>query len=66
MQVPSNLILAQLGAPTWLAILIACWGVVDASQAAIRTPAHFFLLRFLLGVAECGAFPGRYTEPRMS
>eukprot|EP00884_Botryococcus_braunii_P022688 jgi/Botrbrau1/9102/Bobra.0305s0009.1 len=59
-QVPSNVVLARVGAPTWLAVLMGCWGLVDAAQAAIRTPLHFYILRFLLGVAECGAFPGMW------
>jgi hypothetical protein len=64
--VPSNLVLARVGAPTWLAVLMGCWGVVDAAQAAIRSPAHFYILRFLLGLAECGAFPGTPLTPQAS
>jgi MFS family permease len=58
LQVPSNLILLRLGAPTWLGLTIVAWGVVAASFATLRSTAQFYILRFLLGIAECGAFPG--------
>ena len=58
LQVPSNLILLRLGAPTWLGVTIVAWGVVAALFATLRNTTQFYILRFLLGVAECGAFPG--------
>ena len=57
-QIPSNLILVKIGAPTWLGSMLAIWGTVAACCASISTAAQFMLLRFLLGVAECAAFPG--------
>ena len=57
-QIPSNLILVKIGAPTWLGSMLALWGTVAACCASISTAAQFMLLRFLLGVAECAAFPG--------
>ena len=61
LQVPSNLILLRLGAPTWLGVTIIAWGVVAALFAALRNTAEFYILRFLLGITECGAFPGTDT-----
>ena len=57
-QIPSNLLLVRVGAPTWLAGEMAIWGALSALQALIRTAPQFYIIRFLLGVAECGTFPG--------
>ena len=59
LQVPSNLILLRLGAPTWLGVTIVAWGTVAALFAALRNATEFYVLRFLLGITECGAFPGK-------
>ena len=45
---PSNLVITRVGAPTWLGILIFCWGIVAASTAAMKTKATFY-------VSECPA-----------
>lgn len=57
-QIPSNLILVKVGAPLWLGCMLALWGTVAALCAFITTAPQFMTLRFLLGIAECGAFPG--------
>jgi ACS family tartrate transporter-like MFS transporter len=57
-EVPSNLILHQVGARAWIARIMISWGVVAIAMAAVRGAASFYLLRFLLGVAEAGFFPG--------
>jgi hypothetical protein len=57
-QIPSNLILVKVGAPLWLGCMLALWGAVAALCAFITSAAQFMTLRFLLGIAECGAFPG--------
>ncbi len=57
-QVPSNLVLQRVGARRWLGILMVVWGLVSASMALVHTVRGFYGLRFLLGVAECGFFPG--------
>lgn len=62
LQVPSNLILLRLGAPTWLGVTIVAWGVVAALFAGLRNTAEFYILRFLLGITECGAFPGEQCD----
>jgi MFS family permease len=57
-EVPSNLILEKVGARLWFARIMACWGVVTVLLAFTRDATMFYLLRFLLGVAEAGFFPG--------
>jgi ACS family tartrate transporter-like MFS transporter len=56
--VPSNLALNRFGARRWLAWIMIVWGVLSASTMFIDGPASFYVLRFLLGVAEAGFFPG--------
>lgn len=58
LEVPSNLILHKVGARRWMARIMVTWGLVSAANAFVRTPAEFHLVRFLLGVAEAGFFPG--------
>jgi MFS transporter, ACS family, tartrate transporter len=57
-QLPSNLILIRVGARRWIAGLMVVWGLVSTSMIFVRTPHGFYLLRFLLGAAEAGFFPG--------
>jgi MFS transporter, ACS family, tartrate transporter len=57
-QVPSNLALQRVGARRWICLLMITWGVISASTAFISTPRSFYFLRFLLGSAEAGFFPG--------
>jgi len=57
-EVPSNLILHRVGARRWIARIMISWGIISAAMALTRGPASFFALRFLLGVAEAGFFPG--------
>ena len=57
-EVPSNLILSRTGARVWIARIMITWGVISSAMAIVRTPAEFYALRFLLGVAEAGFFPG--------
>jgi MFS family permease len=56
--VPSNLALARFGARRWLAAIMIAWGVISASMMFIGGPGSFYVLRFLLGAAEAGFFPG--------
>lgn len=55
---PSNLILARVGARRWIARIMISWGLIASSLMFVRTPAAFYALRFLLGMAEGGFFPG--------
>jgi MFS transporter, ACS family, tartrate transporter len=57
-QVPSNLILERVGARRWIALLMVVWGIVSASTALVTSATSFYALRFLLGAAEAGFFPG--------
>jgi ACS family tartrate transporter-like MFS transporter len=57
-EVPSNLILARVGARVWIARIMIVWGLVSAAMVFVRGEWSFFVLRFLLGVAEAGFFPG--------
>ena len=56
--VPSNLALARFGARRWLATIMIVWGLISASMVFIAGPGSFYVLRFLLGAAEAGFFPG--------
>ncbi|NRO97224.1 MFS transporter [Paraburkholderia sp. NMBU_R16] len=57
-EVPSNLILHRVGARKWLARIMLTWAVISASFVFVKSPAAFYGLRFLLGVAEAGFAPG--------
>lgn len=57
-EVPSNLILHKIGARIWIARIMIVWGMVSSSMMFIKGPNGFYTLRFLLGVAEAGFFPG--------
>jgi MFS transporter, ACS family, tartrate transporter len=57
-EIPSNLILARLGARRWLARIAITWGLLACSMMWVRTPQQFYAVRFLLGMAEAGFFPG--------
>src|SRR3977135_3745592 len=56
-QVPANLVLVRVGARRWIFSILAVWGLISAACAFVRGPTSFYLLRFLLGVAEAGLFP---------
>ena len=58
LEVPSNLALERFGARTWIARIMISWGIVSAAFALIGGPYSFLFLRFLLGAAEAGFFPG--------
>jgi sugar phosphate permease len=57
-EVPSNLMLHKVGARRWIARILISWSVVSACFGFVQTEAHFYMLRFLLGVAEAGFAPG--------
>ncbi|MET4217470.1 ACS family tartrate transporter-like MFS transporter [Bradyrhizobium sp. LB14.3] len=57
-EVPSNIILHKVGARIWIARVMVTWGIVSAAMAFVQGPTSFYVLRFLLGVAEAGFFPG--------
>lgn len=57
-QVISNVLLKRFGAPFWLAIILAAWGIIAGSFAFMQARWQFYFLRVLLGMAEGGTFPG--------
>ncbi len=58
LEVPSNLALQRFGARTWIARIMISWGFVSMAFALVGGPTSFLVLRFLLGAAEAGFFPG--------
>jgi MFS transporter, ACS family, tartrate transporter len=58
LEVPSNLLLARIGARVWIARIMVTWGLVASAMAFVDSPAVFYSLRFVLGAAEAGFFPG--------
>ena len=57
-QVPSNIALQRIGARRWIGLLMIAWGMISSCMILVRTPWHLYGLRFLLGSAEAGFFPG--------
>jgi MFS family permease len=57
-EVPSNLLLHRVGARVWISRIMVTWGLVSAATLFVKTPTGFYVLRFLLGSAEAGFFPG--------
>ncbi len=56
--VPANLILERIGARRWMFLILLAWGALSAATALVQGPISFFILRFVLGAAEAGLFPG--------
>src|SRR5437870_1854901 len=57
-EIPSNLILARVGARRWMARIMVTWGVLSCGMMLVRTPTTLYVVRFLLGLAEAGFLPG--------
>jgi MFS transporter, ACS family, tartrate transporter len=57
-EVPSNLLLEKVGARRWIARIMITWGVLAAGMALVTGPASLYVMRFLLGAAQAGFFPG--------
>ncbi len=57
-EVPSNIVLDKVGARIWIARVMITWGMVSAAMAFVQGATSFYILRFLLGAAEAGFFPG--------
>ena len=58
LEVPSNLIMHRIGARIWMCRIMVTWGLVSAAMMFAHNETTFYVLRFLLGVAEAGFFPG--------
>jgi len=57
-EVPSNMLLQRVGAKLWIARIMITWGIASGLTMVVTTPIQFYVLRFLLGVAEAGFMPG--------
>lgn len=57
-ELPSNLLLQRYGARKWISRIMVSWGIVSILMCTVHTPTVFYVLRFLLGVAEAGLVPG--------
>ncbi|GJG98291.1 MFS transporter [Cupriavidus pauculus] len=57
-EVPSNLLMHRLGARIWIARIMITWGIISAAFVFVQTPTQFYVMRFLLGLAEAGFYPG--------
>jgi ACS family tartrate transporter-like MFS transporter len=57
-EIPSNVILARVGARVWIARIMITWGLVSAAMMLVKSAPMFYVLRLLLGLAEAGFFPG--------
>jgi len=57
-EIPSNLILHKVGARVWIARILITWGIVAMLTGFVRTVHQLYIVRFLLGLAEAGYFPG--------
>jgi ACS family tartrate transporter-like MFS transporter len=56
-EIPSNMLAVHYGPRRWLARIMVTWGLLSAAMMFISTPLHFYIMRFLLGVAEAGFYP---------
>jgi len=57
-EVPSNILMMKFGARVWIARILITWGIVSVLTGFAQNEVHLYILRFLLGVAEAGFFPG--------
>ena len=57
-EIPSNLALRYFGAKIWMARIMIVWGLCSAGLMFVTSEIQFYILRFLLGIAEAGFFPG--------
>jgi ACS family tartrate transporter-like MFS transporter len=57
-EIPSNILLHKLGARVWIARILVSWGIVAAATGLVHSAMHLYIVRFLLGIAEAGFFPG--------
>lgn len=57
-EIPSNVIMHRLGARRWIARIMISWGVASALMMFVKTPMHFYVMRFIVGAMEAGFLPG--------
>lgn len=56
-EVPSNIVMLKVGARAWITRIMVTWGLISACMMFVKSPVSFYILRFMLGVAEAGFFP---------
>lgn len=56
--IPCNMLMVKIGAKRWLSAVMITWGILSACMVTVQGPISFYILRFLLGIAEAGFFPG--------
>lgn len=56
-EIPSNFLLSRVGVRRWIALIMVSWGILATAMMFIHTSAQFYVVRFLLGIAEAGFFP---------
>lgn len=56
-EIPSNMVMMRVGARIWIARIMVTWGILSAATMLVQTPTQFYIVRFLLGVAEAGFIP---------
>lgn len=57
-EVPSNIVLHKVGARVWIGRIMITWGILSAAMMYVSSPTMFYVMRFMLGIAEAGFFPG--------
>ena len=57
-EIPSNLIMHKVGAKVWIARIMITWGIITIFTAFVQSATHLYIVRFLMGIAEAGFFPG--------
>jgi ACS family tartrate transporter-like MFS transporter len=57
-EIPSNLLLHRMGARVWICRIMVTWGLIATAMALVRSANSFYILRFVLGIAEAGFLPG--------
>src|SRR5437867_3310470 len=57
-EIPSNLVMQRVGARLWMARILVTWGLISSATMFVNSAFTFYVLRFLLGAAEAGFFPG--------
>lgn len=58
LEIPGSLLVERWSARKWISRIMISWGIIAALTAAVKTPGHFYVVRFFLGLAEAGFFPG--------
>jgi ACS family tartrate transporter-like MFS transporter len=58
LEIPGSVIVERWSARRWISRIMISWGIIASLTALVKTPVHFYVVRFVLGLAEAGFFPG--------